>query len=87
MYESRCGVPCSECERKEDVGCIGCLNMEKPFWGGDCHVKKCAEDKDYHHCGECKDFPCEVVSTMGTEMGFDPKPRLDNLKKWRDEEK
>ena len=28
MYESRCGVCCNSCERKEAVHCTGCLTME-----------------------------------------------------------
>lgn len=45
MFESRCGVCCNSCERKESVKCTGCLKMEKPFWGGDCGVKSCCEGK------------------------------------------
>jgi hypothetical protein len=56
--------------------------MEKPFWGGECKVKICCETKHLNHCGECIEFPCEMVGKMGVEQGFDPKPRLENLKKW-----
>jgi hypothetical protein len=57
MFESRCGVSCNNCERKVAVNCKGCINMDKPFWGG-----------------ECDEFPCKMVSTMGVEQGFDPNP-------------
>ncbi len=30
MFESRCGVCCESCERREKVHCKGCINMEKP---------------------------------------------------------
>ena len=82
MYESRCGIACDSCDRKEEVGCKGCLNMELPFWGGECLVKSCCEKKGLHHCGECDIFPCEMEATMGEDMGFDPKPRLDNCRRW-----
>ena len=82
MFESRCGVACGNCGRKAEVGCTGCLTMEKPFWGGDCGVKTCCEEKGYNHCGECELFPCEMAATMGVEFGFDPKPRLDNCRNW-----
>ncbi len=45
MYESRCGIACDSCDRKEEVGCKGCLNMELPFWGGECLVKSCCGKK------------------------------------------
>ena len=53
MFESRCGVCCESCERREKVHCKGCINMEKTFWGGVCEVKVCCEGKELNHCGEC----------------------------------
>ncbi len=82
MFESRCGVRCTQCERKEQVHCTGCLSMAKPFWGGECGVKSCCEDKKLNHCGECPTFPCEMLSTMGVEQGFDPAPKIDQCRKW-----
>ena len=85
MFESRCGVCCNSCERKEAVNCKGCLEMKGPFWGGVCEVKACCEEKELNHCGECVEFPCEMVATMGISQGFDPKPRLDILREWTKE--
>lgn len=82
MYESRCGICCSTCERKDKVNCTGCVNMDKPYWGGQCGVKTCCEKKKIDHCGQCDSFPCEMLSTMGVEFGFDPLPRLEMCKKW-----
>ena len=85
MFESRCGVCCNQCERKEAVRCTGCATMEKPFWGGECGVKSCCEAKGLNHCGECPDFPCEMEASMGTDMGFDAEPRLKQCREspWR----
>ncbi len=82
MFESRCGVCCSQCERKETVNCRGCTAMNKPFWGGECAVKFCCESKELDHCGLCGDFPCTMLANMGKELDYDPKPRLEQLKKW-----
>ncbi|MCR1842386.1 DUF3795 domain-containing protein [Murimonas intestini] len=82
MFESRCGVCCDSCERKESVNCSGCLNMEKPFWGGECSVKTCCEGKKLNHCGECPEFPCEMLATMGVAEGFDPTPKLEKCREW-----
>lgn len=82
MFESRCGVCCDSCERKESVNCRGCLNMEKPFWGGECSVKTCCEGKKLNHCGECPEFPCEMLATMGVSEGFDPTPKLEKCREW-----
>ena len=33
MVESRCGILCGQCEYREQMGCTGCVNIQKPFWG------------------------------------------------------
>lgn len=82
MVESRCGVLCDICERKEAVKCTGCIHMENPFWGGECEVKTCCEKNSHNHCGECYQFPCEMLSNMGKDQGFDPGPKIEQCKKW-----
>jgi len=69
-------------KNQEEVNCTGCVSMSAPFWGGICEVKSCVELKQLNHCGECEIFPCEMMSTMGTDQGFDPTPRIENCKKW-----
>ena len=82
MFESRCGVCCNSCERKERKECKGCLHMDKPFWGGICGVKSCCEGKKLDFCGQCEEFPCEMLSNMGKEQGFDPMVKIEQCKKW-----
>lgn len=85
MFESRCGVCCDLCERKEQVHCTGCIHMKMPFWGGVCEVKQCCEKKQFNHCGECSEFPCVMLSTMGVQEGYDPEPKITQCKKWAEE--
>ena len=85
MFESRCGGCCNSCERKEEVHCTGCTEMKQPFWGGECGVKSCCEAKGLDHCGVCPDFPCEMLSTMGVEEGFDPEPKIAQCRIWAGE--
>ena len=44
MIESRCGIKCGSCAYKEQMGCAGCLHIQKPFWGEGCPVKSCVEE-------------------------------------------
>lgn len=85
MYESRCGVRCAVCERKEAVHCKGCPNMERPFWGGVCEVKACCEQKGLPFCGKCDAFPCGMLSDMGKEQGFDPQLKIEQCRRWLEE--
>lgn len=83
MCESRCGILCSQCEYKEKVGCTGCINIEKPFWGEVCRVKECCENKKYEQCGLCNDFPCDLLKSFSydNEQGDNGK-RIEQCKQW-----
>lgn len=87
MIESRCGVGCNTCEKKEKGICKGCLNIKKPFWGGECEVKNCCESRGLLFCGECAQFPCDMLSNMGKEYGFDPSIKIERCRKWIEEQK
>ena len=86
MYESRCGLLCSECENRELCDCPGCLELEEGNWAGDCDIKHCCENRRLEHCGLCPKFPC----TMLRNTAFDPDEgddgeRLVTLKRWAEE--
>lgn len=83
MIESRCGIMCSECGYKEQTGCKGCVQMDKPFWGESCPVKSCCEGKSLEHCGLCDTFPCDILNQFAydKEQGDDGK-RIAQCKKW-----
>lgn len=85
MVESRCGLLCSGCEYRESMGCMGCVAIEKPFWG-ECPVKGCCEGRGLPHCGMCGDFPCEQLKGFA----YDPQQgdggaRIVQCGKWREE--
>ncbi len=86
MIESRCGIVCSECSYKEQVNCVGCVAMDKPFWGDNCPVKSCCESKSNEHCGECKTFPCDLLNQFAydKEQGDEGK-RIEQCRAWHNE--
>lgn len=83
MVESRCGVLCSECTYKEQVGCKGCLAIKNPFWGECCPVKECCEVEKNEHCGGCDEFPCSLLNQFAyDEKQGDGGKRIEQCKKW-----
>lgn len=83
MAESRCGLLCNDCEYKEPMQCKGCLAMEKPFWGDSCPVKSCCEAKQHSHCGECSEFPCELLNQFSYDKNQgDQGKRIEQCRKW-----
>lgn len=86
MIESRCGLLCSECSYREQTGCRGCAQMEKPFWGESCPVKSCCEGKGQEHCGKCEKFSCLLLHRFAYEMEqSDDGKRIEQCRKWREE--
>lgn len=85
MIESRCGILCNECGFREQTGCKGCAQMDKPFWGDACPVKSCCETKSHEHCGECENFSCPLLDSFAydKEQG-DCGKRIEQCKRWRD---
>lgn len=84
MIESRCGLLCSQCSYKEQMGCKGCVAMEKPFWGEQCPVKACCQGKGHQHCGQCAAFPCQLLHSFAydKEQG-DGGRRIRQCRLWR----
>ncbi|MGN0557303.1 MAG: DUF3795 domain-containing protein [Acutalibacteraceae bacterium] len=85
MIESRCGILCSECAYREQVGCQGCVHIEKPFWGDSCPLKACCESKAQEHCGECDNFPCDLLKQFAYDKNQgDNGQRIEQCRCWND---
>ena len=81
--ESRCGILCSECDYREKMNCAGCVNIDKPFWGEYCDIKRCCEEKKHDHCGQCADFPCETLKEYSyAEEHGDNGKRIKQCEEW-----
>ena len=85
MVESRCGILCGGCTYREQMGCAGCVNIQKPFWGDSCPVKSCCEEKDHIHCGQCGSFPCGLLNQFAyDEKQGDGGKRIDQCRTWKE---
>lgn len=62
--ESRYGVSCAACESFLGGGCPGCIAAEK-----ECVVMACAKQKGRRFCGECGEFPCEILMEYEKQPG------------------
>ena len=61
-----CGAYCEVCEWKDKIGCKGCkANQGNMFWG-ECDKAKCCIEKNYNHCGECSNLPCQKLKEFLT---------------------
>lgn len=84
--QSRCGILCAECAYREQMECKTCIEMEKPFWGESCPVKACCEEKGQAYCGECADFPCDLLNSFAyDEQQGDGGKRIAQCRAWKEE--
>lgn len=86
VIDTYCGLSCATCDYKEASGCKGCIATEgHPFYG-ECKIAECNKKKQIRFCGECGDFPCDILVQYSNdeEHGDNPKgariERCKNLK-------
>lgn len=78
-FDSYCGLSCADCEFREKMNCGGCIATEgKPFHGK-CEVAECAKAKKRRFCGECAEFPCDLLKKYSNDPEHgDNGARLEN---------
>lgn len=85
VISSRCGLDCTDCKFKAANGCGGCIDTNgNPFYG-ECQLAICCQNKGHVHCGECYDFPCELLTSYVNDPvhGDDPEhTRIDQCRLW-----
>lgn len=83
--ESRCGLLCGSCEYREPCGCGGCIETDGHPYHGECPVAICCQDKGLVYCGECSNFPCELLTNYSNDPVHGDKPagaRIEQCRKW-----
>ena len=67
-FTTYCGLDCDNCSFKISHNCGGCRATNgQPFYGS-CKVADCAIKRNKRFCGECENFPCEILK----EYSYDP---------------
>jgi len=85
VIDTRCGLNCVNCAFRERTKCGGCIKTNGHPFHGECSVAICCQNRGLLHCGECIDFPCQMLH----DFSFDPKhgdnppgARIEQLRKW-----
>lgn len=73
-----CGLDCENCEFVESCHCGGCVATKGfPFHASErpCSVAECAIGRGVAFCGECAEFPCDLLQRFSNdpEHGDNPK--------------
>lgn len=89
MFEcAYCGIDCKKCECASKFNCPGCQACNgKMFWG-ECPIALCVIEKQIKHCGECSEFPCDLLNGFAyDEDQGDNGKRIRNIERIMNEEK
>lgn len=60
-FDSYCGLECAVCDFKNTHNCGGCVATKGHPFHGSCEIAECAKHKNKRFCGECENFPCEII--------------------------
>lgn len=85
IIDTRCGLSCAECEWREASNCRGCIESNGQPFHGECPVAVCAQNKGLLHCGECDNFPCELLVQYSCDPEHGDKPagaRIEQCRRW-----
>lgn len=85
MVDTRCGLRCEGCEFKEKNNCSGCIITNGHPFHGECPVALCCQSKNCMHCGQCSEFPCELLSQYSSDPVHGDNPpgaRIEQCKRW-----
>lgn len=86
MIDSRCGLHCTGCGYKESCGCKGCIETSGHPFHGECPVAVCCQSRGSVHCGECFEFPCELLKRYSCDPEHGDIPhgaRIEQCRQWR----
>lgn len=60
--DSYCGLSCENCNYRSSNNCEGCVATQGNPFHGECEIAECAKKRNKRFCGECENFPCEVIT-------------------------
>ena len=83
--DTRCGLSCVSCMFRERTGCGGCIATNGHPFHGECRLAVCCQDKGFLYCGECPEFPCQLLHdfSFDPEHGDNPQgARIEQCRKW-----
>ena len=86
LVDSRCGLHCVGCEWKEPYHCGGCIETNGNPFHGECPIATCCQKKGALHCGECFEFPCDLLIQYSCDPEHGDTPHgawIEQCKKWK----
>lgn len=65
--DTYCGLCCQSCDLKDSMGCGGCIATKGHPFHGECALAQCTIRKNLIFCGECPDFPCQLLESYSSD--------------------
>ena len=89
MIDTRCGLRCEGCPYKESMNCGGCIATQGRPFHGLCSVAACCQARELVHCGQCGEFPCDLLKSYSCDPVHGDNPpgaRIEQCRNWMEKE-
>lgn len=83
VIDTYCGLSCQNCGYKEKNNCGGCIATKGNTFHGKCEIAECAKKKEINFCGECADFPCEIITKFSNDEVYGDNPKGARIERCR----
>lgn len=70
-----CGLNCATCSFRKDFNCGGCIATNGHPFHGECRLAQCAIEKKRDFCGNCGEFPCELLKSYSNDETHGDHPK------------
>lgn len=70
IIESYCGLQCNNCDAKKSHRCGGCVASNGILYQEKCEIAECAKSRGKRFCGECEQFPCEIIERISHDPEY-----------------
>lgn len=88
IADTCCGLVCGGCDYVESCGCMGCIATGGNPFHGECPVAKCCIERGLLFCGQCRNFPCELLDQYSNDPVYgDGGERIRNCRRQLDARK
>lgn len=84
MIEAKCGRLCVSCDFRNKCGCGVCIETDGQSFNDACSVADCCKNKDIVFCGECSEFPCDLLMRFLHEHELGDTPKCARIEKIRE---
>lgn len=81
--DAYCGLSCEACVYREPTHCGGCITTLGNLFHGSCPLAECVQGRHIDFCGECGEFPCDLLTRYSHDETHGDTPKGARIERCR----